>query len=121
MGEKSPPWSDIGYHYGLELINDEYEILLGRMGDRRGAHCIGMNQKSLGVMFCGDFTHKAPSPELWSMGIKLIHSLKRIYNISAKNVIGHREHAANQTCPGGMFDLGHFRADLKLLEDICNG
>jgi hypothetical protein len=107
-------WSDIGYHYGLEIVNDRYEILLGRMGDQRGAHCIGLNQKSLGIMFCGDYTHRSPPPELWSLGIKLVKYLIAIHDIPVRNVLGHREWDQDRTCPGRTFDLGRFKTDLLL-------
>lgn len=110
----SRSWSDIGYHYGLEIVNNHYEILMGRMVDRRGAHCIGLNQRSLGIMFVGNFNHERPAPELWSLGLKLVRSLTTVYDIPVENVLGHREHAPDRTCPGRIFDLPQFRTDLLL-------
>jgi hypothetical protein len=109
---KNPPWDDIGYHYGLELIGDHYEILMGRMPDIKGAHCIGLNGMSLGVVFVGDFTSKCPPLKQWQLGVKLVKYLTSIYNIPTKNVIGHREWDLSRTCPGRMFDLAQFRAEL---------
>ncbi len=110
----SKSWDDIGYHFGLELINNCYEILMGRMVDQHGAHCPGMNQRSLGIMFCGNFNHRQPESRLWTLGIKLVRSLIHTYGIPVKKVIGHHEYAEGRTCPGRMFDLAKFRTDLLI-------
>ena len=108
------PWSDIGYHFGIELIGDGYEILMGRMPNIQGAHCAdgGMNRRSLGICFTGDFDQAPPPEAQWRQGLKLVRALMAIYGIPASQVFGHREFAAHKSCPGREFDLDRFRLEL---------
>jgi N-acetylmuramoyl-L-alanine amidase len=110
---KECAWSDIGYHYGLELVNDHYEALVGRMLDTPGAHCQDHNHDSIGVCFVGNFDNKAPSLDQWQLGCRLVRSLCYVYCIGHDRVFGHREFTNKKTCPGKMFDLDLFRAQLN--------
>ena len=103
------PWRDIGYHVGVELINDHYEILIGRTWDLQGAHCSdgGMNSKSLGICFVGNFDKAPPPDEQWNLGLKITRFLMLNYHISAENVVGHRKYST-KTCPGTQFDIERF-------------
>lgn len=106
------PWRDIGYHYGIELVDKAVEIVVGRMQDESGAHCIGMNDKSLGVCFVGNFDQAEPPREAWNAGLRLVRSLCKVFGIPRENVMGHRDFA-EKTCPGRKFDLALFRSQLK--------
>lgn len=108
------PWKDIGYHFGIELVNERYEILAGRMMTEDGAHCTqqGMNHHSLGVCFIGDFDAAPPSLEQRDLGLRLVRTLQQIFKIPTGRVYGHRELAPYKSCPGRKFDLAQFRADL---------
>ncbi len=108
----SKKYSDIGYHYGIELARNQYEIMCGRMPSKRGAHCHGLNNNSLGVCMVGNFTHNPPPPEQWTLTVKLVKYLREEFNIPLQNVVGHRDAQENRSCPGRMFDMGKFRADL---------
>lgn len=106
-------WIDIGYHFGIELINNSYEILMGRPMLTPGAHTKGMNRNSIGICFVGNFDkHPVPAGQ-WEKGLVLARSLMEVFNIPAENIRGHREYA-NKTCPGKLFDLDKFR------KEICN-
>ncbi|BBO74697.1 N-acetylmuramoyl-L-alanine amidase [Desulfosarcina widdelii] len=107
-------WSDIGYHYGIELVNDAYDILVGRMLTVPGAHCRagGMNMKSIGVCVVGDFDLAEPKPLQIGLAKKLVRSLQQIFRVPAVNVLGHREVESRKTCPGAMFDMRAFREAL---------
>ena len=116
-------WDDIGYNFGIEFISrnnhrakvlrkNHYEILTGRMMDKGGAHCKGMNNKSLGICFVGNFDLYKPEVEMWMLGLKLVRSLLKVFNIPIKNVKGHRDFATYNSCPGLSFDMGKFRNQL---------
>lgn len=100
-------WSDIGYHFGVENLRGQTEILLGRFPDRSGAHCRRNNQNSIGVCFVGNFDIQRPPEESWAAGIKLCRYLMRTYNIQI--IQGHRELDPGKSCPGRLFNLDEFR------------
>ncbi|MFC1511631.1 peptidoglycan recognition family protein [Candidatus Latescibacterota bacterium] len=109
-------WTDIGYQWGLELINDHYEILFGRMSNDGslsvGAHTLGQNDRSIGVLFVGNFDlHEVP-PEQWLLGIKLVRWLMVTYHIPAREIYGHRDFAGYKSCPGKKFDVDMFRLNI---------
>jgi N-acetylmuramoyl-L-alanine amidase len=107
-------WDDIGYHYGIEFIDDRYEILAGRMLTDAGAHCRqqGMNRRSLGICFVGNFDLIRPLPVQWDMGLKLVRSLMTVFGVPREHVCGHREFAEEKSCPGVLFDIEQFRGEL---------
>ena len=109
-------WVNIGYHLGLELINDRHEILTGRMMNETGAHCRQnrMNHRSLGICFIGNFDNEEPPKEQWDLGLKLVSSLMDILKISKDKVRGHNHFVRySKTCPGKMFDVDKFVSQLK--------
>jgi len=105
-------WNDIGYHYGIELIEDRYEILVGRMMNEQGAHVRSHNNNTLGICFIGDYDHSEVPPAMWRKGLRLVASLCYILKIEASNVYGHREFNNYKTCPGRKFNMIGFRAQL---------
>ena len=107
-------WRDVGYHYGIELVNDIPEILLGRFERESGAHTRqqGMNSRSIGIMICGNFD-KAPPPDLvWVKALRLVRDVQARYQIGSDNVKGHNHFADYKTCPGKQFDMDKFREEL---------
>lgn len=106
-------WKDIGYHFGIELLHLDYEVVLGRMPTEPGAHCLGWNFRSLGICCVGNFDAYGPDPGMWATALKLVRSLMGIYGIERARVIGHREAAQDgRSCPGRLFDLEKFRGEL---------
>lgn len=101
-------WSDIGYHFGVELVNDRYEVLVGRPLRKAGAHTVGHNEHSVGVCFIGDFDNESPCNNQFDEGAKLVVSLLDLFGLKADAIHGHSEFAA-KSCPGELFLLEQFK------------
>jgi hypothetical protein len=113
-------FDDIGYHWGLEMVNGVPQVMMGRYPDENGAHCPdwGMNRTGFGVCVVGNFDNAKPSPEVWGATLKFTKWIMREYGIRVQEVVGHGEaqrFAHNQhprSCPGRFWDMEQFRADL---------
>lgn len=110
-------WSDIGYHFGVELIYDHFEVLLGRMPYMQGAHCRagGMNRRALGLCVIGDFDRVEPPEMQFDLAAGVCSWICHMLNIPVENVKGHREHDPRKTCPGEKFDMDAFRVKVNLV------
>lgn len=96
-------WLDIGYHFGIELVRDEYEVLVGRPLSMPGAHCKGMNTRAIGVCFVGNYDEIEPPEEMLRIAIhRLIGPLMVMLGIPSSNILYHRDYAV-KTCPGTKF------------------
>jgi N-acetylmuramoyl-L-alanine amidase len=105
-------WRDIGYHFGIELVNDQYEVLMGRPLTEVGSHCQGHNSTSIGICFVGDFEQSPPPAAQWQAGLKLVTMLLNVFRLDSHAVFGHREFNRHKTCPGTCFDMEKFRKEL---------
>ena len=96
-------WSDIGYHYVIEL---DGEIKEGRPVEITGAHCRGQNKFSIGICYVGGMNKSNTKPKDTRTDqqkeslIKLIKKLKKEHTILS--VHGHNEFS-NKACPS--FDV----------------
>lgn len=107
-------WSGIGYHFGIEEVNDKLVILQGRNPYSTGIHCKagGMNHKSLGVCVVGEYDNEPTDKYRLAVTIDLLTKLCFCYNISARNIFGHREIDGRKTCPGLTWNLDRVRASV---------
>lgn len=104
-------WRNIGYHYGIELINSTYEVLVGRMQDEIGAHCKegGMNRCSLGICVVGNFDlAPVPAAQMDKL-VQLVRSLRIVFDIPAECVQRHHDYATYKSCPGTKFQWSEFK------------
>jgi N-acetylmuramoyl-L-alanine amidase len=110
-------WRDIGYHYGLEDINGQYEVLVGRDLNTTGAHCkeAEMNEKAIGVCLVGNFDEELPSIGIIDRALRFVSGLTLILDVPIRNVIAHRDFATYKSCPGTRFNMEKFRSDLKIM------
>lgn len=109
-------WNDIGYHFGIENLRGQTEILMGRMPYVQGAHCKGYNRNSIGICFVGNYDLEPVPEEHWKCGLRLVKYLQSVYSITT--ILGHRELNPAKSCPGKLFDLTKFRADINKLSGI---
>lgn len=103
-------WIGIGYHFGIELINGHFEVLMGRMMNVEGAHCRGggMNHKSWGICMVGNFDIVKPENVQVAVLKNLVKSLMEIGDIPIENIYPHRYFAPHKTCPGRLFPWDEF-------------
>lgn len=93
-------WSDIGYHYVVYRDGSVHE---GRDVDVSGAHCLGHNCKSIGVVYVGGLDSKGAAKDTRTDAQKaalaeLVEGLKKLYGLGKGSVYGHCEFA-NKACP----------------------
>lgn len=103
-------WSAIGYHFGVELLRDEYEVLFGRSWNRPGAHCRhdGMNRKALGICCVGNYDDKEPPAAMLDvLAGRLVGPLMDDLAIPKDRVVFHRDHNPHKSCPGRRFKKEH--------------
>lgn len=107
-------WLDIGYHFGIELVGEHYEILLGRMPNEIGAHCkeSGMNFKSIGICLVGNFDLAPPPDAQLDVLAKLVQSVMELLAIPKANVYRHFDFAPYKSCPGSKFPWLEFKSML---------
>ena len=122
---KERGWNDIGYHFGIELVGDTYEVLVGRMPDVVGAHTkeLGMYSSSIGICMVGNFDLAPPNANQLGLARQLVKWCMRNWSISAHSVLAHREvgvmagfdwrKGQYKSCCGAMFDMDAFRASVE--------
>jgi hypothetical protein len=95
-------WSDIGYHFGIELINNHLEILIGRLWNISGAHCKeqGMNGRSVGVCVVGNYDIDYLPSDTFDLTVKLVKQIQDTWSVSKTKVMRHSDFATYKSCPG---------------------
>lgn len=106
---KQQGWSDIGYHYVVQL---DGTIEQGRDVDMVGAHCHGHNQKSIGVCYVGgcdkDLRPKDTRTELQKNALlNLLLDLRKLY--PQAKIYGHRDFDPKKACPSFNANLEYQR------------
>lgn len=106
-------WQDIGYHYGVELVGNEYEVFVGRPESEVAAACKEgkMNEKAIHVCCVGNFDLASPPKQLVDKLIDyVVLPVLRRYKIGWGNVIAHRDYAHYKSCPGRQFNMDTLRS-----------
>ena len=108
---KQKGWDGIGYHHVVDLVGT---VEPGRPESKVGAHCLGHNQNSIGVVYVGGLASdgKTPkdtrTPQQKAALVKLLTELKHRYPNAT--IHGHRDFAA-KACPS--FDATKEYKDIK--------
>lgn len=112
-------WDDVGYHFGIEKVKGEVEVLVGRPLYRDGAHCLGSNEDTIGICIVGNYGVEDLDSKIKNKLVQLISSLCYCLDIPFDEVMGHKERDKSRTCPGDFFNLSEIRNLVKeKLEEI---
>jgi hypothetical protein len=118
------PWSDVGYHGGVERANSGGLVWRqGRPWTRSGAHAghpgnNSFNDKYLGLCCIGNFDAAVPDKETWEFCLQATREIMKAFRIPKDKVLGHRETYAlvglpqGKTCPGTQWSMEDFRGAL---------
>lgn len=104
-------WQDIGYHYVIEKVNNNYVVEIGRDINTIGSHALGFNATHIGICCIGNFNITSPESEMYLTLKNLLVVLKNTYSIENKNIIGHIDtygllnKRIEKTCPGIKFEM----------------
>jgi len=116
-------WRDIGYHFGVEQVENEYAIFKGRHIKEVAAAVREDRMNHVGIHICmvGNFDEIEPPIKQWQLAQYLCAILCKMYSIPVSNIMGHRDFAHYKSCPGDMFNLNFFRNGVEqLLRGIAN-
>ena len=102
-------WAGIGYH---KLVFADGNAAEGRPENVVGAHALGVNQRSLGIVLVGDFSKERPPMAQLQGAAALTRELMKKYHISLENVKPHRAVTAGTDCPGAAFPWQEFMAEI---------
>ncbi|MBU4376647.1 MAG: N-acetylmuramoyl-L-alanine amidase [Candidatus Omnitrophica bacterium] len=118
---RSRGWKNLGYHFVID--NDSHEKQDGQIEvsprwikKQYGTHCKagGMNYKAIGICLVGNFNTESVSEKQMDSLVYLVNTLRKYYNISLKNIVGHGQvKGARTECPGKNFPWRSFYSKLK--------
>lgn len=94
-------WAGIGYHF---FVRKDGTVYSGRPIDTVGAHAVGMNDKSVGICFEGNFEKETMPEAQKKAGAELVAYVHSIY--PGVKVSKHRDHNAT-ACPGKNFPFDY--------------
>jgi N-acetylmuramoyl-L-alanine amidase len=102
-------WDDIGYHWGVENVGGFATLQKGRPENVIGAHCLGMNDKSIGVCSVGNYDLTEPTEWTLKVLANLCADICRRYNLKPEDIEPHHKYASYKTCPGTKFSMMKLR------------
>jgi hypothetical protein len=99
-------WGDTGQHFTISRGGYVLEGRHGSLADLRaarrpvrGVHCVGQNDRSIGIENVGTYTTVQPPDAQWRRLIELCAWICRQYGIDAAHIYGHNTFNAT-LCPG---------------------
>lgn len=114
-------WRKIGYHYVVDL---DGTLEVGRELFEDGAHCIGHNDKAIGICYIGGLGKDGKPKDTRTIEQKevlyeVIYALMTVFpNLTLEDIHCHNEFA-NKACP--CFKISDFRMEyLKWLDERQN-
>lgn len=108
-------WTDIGYHFGVELVGDKYVVQKGRSESIPGAHCLGQNDKSLGICVVGNYDLEEPPEAALDLLAQLCADICKRHGLASEDIFTHNRFASYKTCPGRKFPMPKLKSKVKSL------
>lgn len=113
-----PPWRDIGYHNGIEMVKGKIVVQQGRPLTDTGVHCKGMNYHALGLCFVGDYDSEKPSDAMYYTGAMVCRAyMAQFPGIKQDHIFPHRDFAS-KSCPGNLFDMDRLLYYIRTVNGI---
>lgn|GEM_PF-1065738 len=103
-------WAGIAYH---KVILPNGTVENGRPEKMVGAHALGANPRSIGIVLVGNFEIAPPAPIQMDALVNLTLELMKKYHIPLENVQPHRDVTQGTVCPGALFPWEGFIQRLK--------
>ncbi|QUI24863.1 N-acetylmuramoyl-L-alanine amidase [Vallitalea pronyensis] len=113
-------WAGCGYHF---FVTKEGKIYRGRREEQRGAHCKGMNSKSLGICLEGCYqdykgmADKSMPQAQFNALVWLTKQVQTKYNIPIDKVKKHHDYASYKLCPGNYVPWDNYITALRESND----
>mgnify|MGYP003607694039 CR=1 FL=1 len=98
-------WAGIGYH---KVILADGTVEDGRPLSTVGAHALGANQRSVGIVLVGNFNLQPPPEVQLAAAVRVTQDLLRQYNLGPDKVLPHRGVTKGTVCPGLLFPWEDF-------------
>lgn len=120
---KNKGWAGIGYQY---YVRKDGKVYKGRPESMAGAHCVGVNDISIGICAEGNFKEETMKEVQKQAIIELVKDVKTRYNIQW--IRGHKEMTAT-SCPGTNFPIEEIKKEVeqnqttketKTIEELAN-
>lgn len=104
--------SSLGYHVGYHyVIEKDGKVTQCRKENEEGAHTIGMNNKSIGVCFAGNFDATMPTEAQLNAWYKLYDSIRSRYGRIP--TFPHRKYAT-KSCHGKLLLDDYFTVEKQI-------
>lgn len=113
-------WNDIGYHRVIERVGTEIVVRQGRDYNEQGAHCPGMNTRSVGICVVGNFETGKMDEAMKLAVIREVREQMIRFDIPVEKVLRHRDAALpghGTACPGKFFPYDEIIEALRGIEE----
>lgn len=105
-------WAGCGYHY---LVRKDGSIYTGRPESAQGAHCPGMNIKSIGICAEGEYMNESMPAKQKKAIIELCKDICNRYSIV--EIGGHKQYYST-SCPGDNYPLDEIKSNISGISEI---
>lgn len=112
------PWSDIGYHIGIEDDGGKIVVKEGRKLAYIGGHAKEFNSTHIGLCVIGNFDVEVPPLDKWTATIDIVAYFRKLFSLTIDSIVGHRETftlrgvPVEKTCPGKLWNMIKFRSEI---------